>query len=517
VPARFPRPALLTLLATAVLAAVLAALAAAPAMATQKCYEPTRGWTSADPGAVGMDKGRLMRGLHAIQDRRAYAVRIYRHGCLVAEDTNAIFDADARYETWNITSSVIAMLAGRAMTLGLLQPQDPVGSLVERADADHGAITVRDLLERSSGLRADPDHVGGPDRVVEALADPVVHRPGTAFPDSPQGASLLGEVVARATGSDLQDFAQRELFGPLGITPARYGWARDPGGHPQGTFGLTMAADDVGRLGDLLRRGGRWDDVQLLAPGVVDAMLSPSRANPCFGWFVWLNSAKSCNGTGRRLTGGLPADMWELRGRQDQRVVVFPEADVEIVRLGLPGGDLRGGHDAAAWEQEVYGIVLDAITDERIGRTPPADAVVTDDPTRESSAPPPTPGPPGPPRARAMRVPTTVARVDRKRLTSVVLACPQRALRPCTGTATLDGTTHPSRFAATPGSTVRVHFRMRHLPRRGGEDRTMDVLDEDPAGGTDTTVVVRLTRKPRRSAPARKGARHRGGRHAHRR
>jgi CubicO group peptidase (beta-lactamase class C family) len=507
---------LAALLATAC-AAVLATTAAPPAGAAQKCYEPTRGWTSADPAAVGMDKGILMRGLHAIQDRRAYAVRIYRHGCLVAEDTNAAFDPDARYETWNLTSSVIAMLAARAMTLGLLQPQDPVGSLVAQADAGHGAITVRDLLERSSGLRADPDHVGGPDRLAEALVDPVVHKPGTSFPDSPQGASLLGEVVARATGSDLQDFAQRELFAPLGISAARYGWARDPGGHPQGTFGLTMAADDVGRLGDLLRRGGRWDGVQLLAPGVVDAMLSPSRANPCFGWFAWLNSATSCNGTGRRLTGGLPADTWELRGRQDQRVVVFPKADVEIVRLGMPGADLRGGDDALTWERQVYGLVLDAITDDHVDRTANADAVLTDDPTHESSAPLPAPNAPAPPRARAMTVATTAARVSLRRLVDIAVGCPQRALRPCSGTLTLDGATHPVAFAATPGSTVSVRLRMRHQPRRGGEDRTLDVLDQDDAGGTDTTAVVHLTRKPRRSAAPKKGARRHARPHGHRR
>ena len=72
-----------------------------------------------------------------------------------------------------MAKSVTSMIFGRAMTLGLMSPDDPVGSLVPEADKAHGEITVHDLLTMTSGLKwnglRDYNIFTMPDRVRDAL------------------------------------------------------------------------------------------------------------------------------------------------------------------------------------------------------------------------------------------------------------------------------------------------------------------------------------------------------------
>ena len=82
---------------------------------------------------------------------------------------------------------------------------------------------------------------------------------------SQSGPALLAEAVQRAVGEDFQAFAQRELFGPLGIEPAPGAGSATRPGHTQGFFGVQMIPDDYARLGELMRRGGVWRGRRLLS------------------------------------------------------------------------------------------------------------------------------------------------------------------------------------------------------------------------------------------------------------
>ena len=107
------------------------------------------------------------------------------------------------------------------MTLGLISPDDPVGSLVPEADRPHGAITMHDLLTMTSGLHwngfRDYNIFTMPDRVRDALTLEVVKPPGTYFEYAQSAVALLAEAIGRSAGEDVRRFAQRELMTPLGI------------------------------------------------------------------------------------------------------------------------------------------------------------------------------------------------------------------------------------------------------------------------------------------------------------
>src|SRR2546423_12173618 len=99
-----------------------------------------------------MDPAKLQDALDYGTSNLGFAVRVYRRGCLVGEDRAADFNRNSKYESWSMAKSVVSLIFGRAMTMGLVSPDDPVGALVPEADKAHGRVTLRDLLTQTSGL-----------------------------------------------------------------------------------------------------------------------------------------------------------------------------------------------------------------------------------------------------------------------------------------------------------------------------------------------------------------------------
>ena len=77
---------------------------------------------------------------------------MYRHDCLVGQSGA---DTDTRFVPaglWSATKGIVSMLVGRAVQMGRLSVDDPIGRYLRDVDAAHGAITIEQLLTQSSGL-----------------------------------------------------------------------------------------------------------------------------------------------------------------------------------------------------------------------------------------------------------------------------------------------------------------------------------------------------------------------------
>jgi len=520
-------------------AAVAAACAAgalvhaAPAQAAKTCDEPRDDWERATPEEAGFDAAKLQDALDYGTTNNSFAVRVYRRGCLVGEDRLAESNRNAQYESWSMAKSVTALLFGRAMTLGLISPDDPVGGLVPKADKAHGAITARDLLTMTSGLRwngfRDYNIFTMPDRVRDALTLDVVHPPGTYYEYAQSAVALLAEMVGRSAGEDAQVFLQRELMDPLGIRADAWRWERDDAGHIQGFYGVNMRPDDFGRLGEVMRRGGVWRGRRLLSTEFVREAVGPSPNNGCYAWLIWVNAGKPCIGptvserpiTESRDFPDLPADLYRFSGLFGQLVSVFPTQDIVVVRTGQDRGLVfSGGTD---WEHDLYEKVLGAITDQKV--EPPGDdapesaeadrpnpdygfqtALREPDQYAKGVSQDPLPAA-GPARARAPRLRRATGRVSRKGVVTLRVVCPPRwpgrADARCAGAATLEGAGGPAAYNVAPGASALLRFALtpralRAVRRAGKATLTAVATNRDGGGGTPTRRPVTLSRpKPR--------------------
>lgn len=512
-------------LAALTIATGLAAPAAAGAQErdAQRCAEPTSdGWQRVAPERVGFDAARLQSAIDYGSATNGFSIRVYRHGCLAGVDRLYPLNRDSQYESWSLAKSVTALVFGRAMTLGLISPDDPVGALLPEADLAHGRIRMRDLLTMSSGLRwnglRDYD-LAMPDRLRDALTVGIAHDPGTWFEYSQSGPALLAAAVERAVGEDVQAFAQRELFGPIGIPAGTWRWIRDGKGNTQGFFGVNARTDDFARFGELMRRGGVWRGRRLLSKRFVREAITPSRTNGCYGYLIWLNRGTPCVSptiterpiSRERYFPRLPVDTYHYQGLFGQIVTVLPTQGIVVARNGQDSSaGLAGGANA---EEELYLRVLAALTDGTGGDGPRDGATVPGDDGRpnpdkgfqyalfepqEYAAPfvgGPLP-PAGPPRARALRLRLAHATVGRGGRVALRATCPGRARLACTGKATLTGARGPAIVRLQPGEATLLRFTLRRAPRRGARTLTARAVLEDGAGGTSTAVAV--TVRPRR-------------------
>jgi CubicO group peptidase (beta-lactamase class C family) len=496
----------------------LALLAAASPATAKTCNAPGAAWEHATPAEVGMDAAKLQVAMDDIQQRKTFAVRVFRHGCLVAEDSFASANRSQRFQSWSMAKSVVSMAFGRAMTLGLISPDDPVGSLLPEADAAHGKITLRDLLTQTSGLRwngfRDYD-ILMPDRVGDALTLDPVHPPGTYFEYAQSPVALLAEAVARATGGDFQAFVQSQLFTPLGIPASAWDWGRDRQGHTQGFFDLHMVPDDWGRLGDLFRRGGVWNGRRLLSTRYVRAAVSPTPTNGGYGWLLWTNRGETWTAPTTdtrptyhdRMVPGIPGDMYEFSGLFDQRVTVFPGQDIVFVRLGEPadnGVNLGGG---GGWESDVYRKLLDSVTDQKVVY-PSVKGGVPDRPDPDygfgtslgqpdqflAPAKPVALPPGGPARARALQLSLARRRATSRGFVVLRATCPPRASQTCRGKASLTGARRRP-YAIAPGKSSLLALRTK---RRGVLTAGAVNIGGDAAGGTVTSVQVDVLKAKKR-------------------
>ena len=318
------------------------------------CAEPGEAWRTAHPEDVAMDAERLQDALDFATMHTSFSLAVARHGCLIGRSRLDPLTATQSFDGWSMTKTLTAVLVGRAVTLGLLDIDEPIRRLVPAARGDHGALTPRHLLTMTAGLHVNwaRDLAPQPDRVRDALSLPFDFEPGTTWQYAQSTVTLLAHVLERAAGRDLQQWAQAELFDPLGIAAESWTWDRDRAGHTEGWAHLHMRAEDWARVGQLLLQDGQWRGTRQVAPGYLRQMRTATTANDAYGFLVWLNDGDSYvfpdvagpdHGTGP-VVAAAPTDTLIMAGSGEQRTYVIPSRDMVIVRLGDRGsreGDTR--------------------------------------------------------------------------------------------------------------------------------------------------------------------------------
>jgi CubicO group peptidase (beta-lactamase class C family) len=291
-----------------------------------------------------MDSAQLLAALDYIERNgiRADSLTVIRNGHMVLDAYYYPYTPETQRQIWSATKSFTATLAAIAIEQGLIAGLDqPVLDLfpdrtIAELDEDKQALTVGNLLTMSSGFDCLDGGLGTfaamldrPEGVQEILDLPM-YTPGQSF----EYCDLNSQLLAAATGSAVQqpllDYADAELFGPLGITD--YTWTTYPDGVPFGFAGLYLTPQDMARLGYLYLRHGEWDGQQVVSPAWVDLATCADPAQCPFyqlprgplgyGYHWWI----------------LQPNYYIALGLGGQFVAAAPEKDLVIVLTGS-GGD----------------------------------------------------------------------------------------------------------------------------------------------------------------------------------
>ncbi|GGN99611.1 serine hydrolase domain-containing protein [Saccharibacillus kuerlensis] len=109
-----------------------------------------------------------------------------------------------------------------------------------------------------------------------ALRLPVMPEQRGTFTYRSTDSHLLSAILTSWTGEDAFTFAQRELFGPLGIRSAAWSPVRE--GASAGHIGLALTARDLARFGQCCLEGGMYEGSRILPSDWTRQMLSTQTA-----------------------------------------------------------------------------------------------------------------------------------------------------------------------------------------------------------------------------------------------
>jgi CubicO group peptidase (beta-lactamase class C family) len=172
------------------------------------------------------------------------------------------------------------------------------------------------------------------DWVKFTMDRPMSDEPGARFNYNSGATEVLAQIFRRATGMDIEEYAARNLFAPLGIE--RWYWKRIPTGLIDTEGGLYLEARDLAKIPYLFLHNGQWDGKQIVSPEWVKSSITPAIAtgsNPNaarYGLAWWLYP-----------DARTPSHyFWSGSGFGGQFPVAMPDDDMVLVFNGwniLPG------------------------------------------------------------------------------------------------------------------------------------------------------------------------------------
>jgi len=134
-----------------------------------------------------------------------------------SRETNDPVDENTMFEAASLTKTVTAYAAMRLLDRGQLELDKPLHEYFPNKeypqlakDERYKKITARLVLTHTTGL----PNWGGQ----------FIHEPGKQYAYSGEGFLYLGRTIEQISGMSLQEFAQKEVFDPLGMAHTSYVW-----------------------------------------------------------------------------------------------------------------------------------------------------------------------------------------------------------------------------------------------------------------------------------------------------
>jgi CubicO group peptidase (beta-lactamase class C family) len=337
--------ALISIILTGLIGGCADTPAASPTNATvvpavrQPAYWPDSEWHTSTPEEQGIDSALILAMLQEIQqkDLNIHSVLVIRHGYLVAEVYFPPYAQEIKHPLHSITKSVTSAMTGIAIEEGrIVSVQQNVLDFFpeitkETKDKYLKVLTIEHLLTMSAGFNTNtlPNLYytdSGVDTVEHILTySNVLRKPGETFFYDSGMPHVLSAIIQKASGLTLEVNAQKNLFGPLGITD--FSWQSDPQGITTGHTGLSLRPRDMAKFGYLYLHNGQWNGKQIVSAEWVQASttvhmetkgLMNAAEDDGYGYYWWVDSF-----------GGYSA-----HGHGGQYIFVMPGLDMIVVFTG---------------------------------------------------------------------------------------------------------------------------------------------------------------------------------------
>ncbi|NQX98627.1 MAG: serine hydrolase [Flavobacteriales bacterium] len=271
------------------------------------------------------------------------AFLIIKHDKIIYEHYWDGYNKNSLTNSFSVAKTFIGLLIGIAIDEGKINSvNDPVSNYLPKYK-NNPELTIKHLLTMSSGIDFDESYKSpfghmakayyGSD--IKTLNDnySLTETPGETWKYLGGNTIILSLILEKVTGTTVSEYMSKKVWQPIGAKNAAL-WSLDKeNGREKAYCCFYSNARDFARIGKLYLNKGIWNNQRIISSNYVSASTSAAyklkdeNGSPVdfYGYQMWMSYYKDM-------------DIFYARGIQGQFIIVIPDKEIIIVRLGHERG-----------------------------------------------------------------------------------------------------------------------------------------------------------------------------------
>ncbi len=266
-------------------------------------YWPTNEWKYSTPESIGIDSNKLfvLDKEIEVRLRGVNCFLIIQNGSVIYEKYYNGYNQRHKNHMCSVTKTVISALVGIAIDQGLVRDvnQKILDFFPEfkpkNSDYLKNQLSIRHFLTMTTGLLWMNRGMGHEPMFRRLLKEknwvksilnlPINDKKFGQFQYSSAVTHLLSIIITKSSNISTQEFSEKYLFKPIGISN-NIKWMKDPQGVNIGGYGLKLKPRDLAKFGFLYLNQGIWKDKQIIPKEwIVESLQNYGEG---YGYHVWI-------------------------------------------------------------------------------------------------------------------------------------------------------------------------------------------------------------------------------------
>lgn len=309
-------------------------------IAIQK-IKPNSGWKVSDE-KFNQEKIRLLnQKIAENRFREITGIVVIKNDKLLLEEYFNGYERDSLNDTRSVGKSFASALIGIAIKEGYIKNENQRLSnfydlkQFKNYSAKKDSVTLKSLLTMSSAFEGNDEDADSPGNeenmyptenwVKFALDLPMTEsKIGKNWNYFTSGVVVTGDILDKSVPKGLENYADKKLFQPLGITT--YRWQFTPQQKPSLAGGLRMKALDFAKFGQLYKNNGIWNGKRILDKVWIQKSFTnyfaDDKDSEGYGYLFWRKVYTMGNKT---------FESYQSSGNGGNKIIIFKEIPLVIV------------------------------------------------------------------------------------------------------------------------------------------------------------------------------------------
>ena len=282
-------------------------------LTSDNLYFPSDEWKIVTPESQNINSAKVQKIIDlSFLDQSTLGVVIIKNGKIIGEKYADGYSDISHGTSWSMAKSYYAALIGISIEKGEIDSlDDNVGKYLDYYNDERSKITIRDLLDMSSGLDF-PDHEHEKmffqtNHLEYAKAVGVEKDAGLKWEYNNVNSMIIGDILFSVTGIKADKLLSERIFEPIGMKDYKL-W-KDESGNVLTYCCVDMSAQEYSKFGLLFARNGNWNGRQIIPKNFIDETFrvvwgfspdSPRRGYSLHWWISkYDNDSKIFNTSGK--------------------------------------------------------------------------------------------------------------------------------------------------------------------------------------------------------------------------